>query len=209
MRNIPFEVVAAQHEVIRRFLPRGCHFLQILTNRRHAEAVDIFLKTSPYDAMVLLDIDCVPLTDEAIPFMLAKAGEGAVVGAAQRANHIDNGGHIYAGPFCMAVHRRTWVELGSPSFVETPRGDVGEELTWTAEEKGVPVSLLWPSAVETPRWPLRGDRVFGTGTTYDSLFWHAFEIRSPHQHQRFIERCAGFLKAPNAARASLPEETRP
>jgi len=189
MANIHFSVVAMQKAVVERLAPPGVPFHQLRVDRPHADSLDAFLDETDCDTVVVLDIDCIPLHADALPMLCGEAAQGRLVGAAQRANHIDNGGHLYAGPFCMAFTRDLWTRLGRPSFRETARGDVGEELTYRCEEEGVGVRLLWPTAVEVPLWPLRGEAVFGYGTEYESAFWHCFEIRDPRNQLRFTNRC--------------------
>jgi hypothetical protein len=156
MDNIPAGVVRCQAAVLCKFAPPDFALTQILTSRSHAEALDAFMVGDTHDLVVFMDIDCVPLNAAAIPTLAARAAEGKLAGCVQRANHIGNGAHLYVGPFCMALTRRLWDELGRSSFQPTERGDVGEELTYRCEALGLPLHMLWPSAVETPRWDPTG-----------------------------------------------------
>ncbi|HYH37108.1 MAG TPA: hypothetical protein VD860_02710 [Azospirillum sp.] len=189
MANIHFSVVAMQKAVVEQLAPPDMPFHQLRVDRPHAESLDAFLNETDFDTVVVLDIDCIPLHGDALPMLRDEAAKGQLVGAVQRANHIANGGHLYAGPFCMAFTRDLWARLGKPSFQGTVRGDVGEELTYRCEEEGVGVRMLWPTAVEEPLWPLRDGAVFGYGTEYESAFWHCFEIRDPRNQLRFTNRC--------------------
>ena len=193
MDNIPAEVVAAQRQVLEALAPPDFELRQVLTGRSHAAALDEIVAGAEAELVLILDIDCVPLTRAAIPALAAKAAGGALAGCVQRANHIDNGAHLYVGPFCMALSRAMWERLGRPSFEPTGRGDVGEELTWRCEEAGAPVKLLWPSHVEAPCWDLTEGRQFGVNTEYEGAFLHTFNIRSPEYQQRFIDRCGAIL----------------
>jgi hypothetical protein len=193
MENIPAEVVRSQAAVLRSFASPDVTLTQILTSRTHAEALDDFMEGEAHGLVVFLDIDCVPLNAGAIPTLVARAAEGSLAGCVQRANHIGNRCHLYIGPFCMALTRRLWEELGRPSFQPTERGDAGEELTYRCEELGRPLHMLWPSAVETPLWELSEGRQFGLHTEYDAAFLHTFCIRDPKNQRRFVERCRGIL----------------
>lgn len=193
MDNIPASVVRSQRAVLQKYAPADFALTQILTSRSHAHALDAFMQEEAHDLLVFMDIDCVPLDAAAIPSLAARAAEGKLAGCVQRANHIDNDAHLYVGPFCMALTRRLWDELGRPSFEPTPRGDVGEELTYRCEALDRPLHLLWPSAVETPLWDLRDGLRFGLHTEFEASFMHAFCIRDPQNQSRFIDRCRAIL----------------
>jgi hypothetical protein len=195
MDNIPAEVVAAQRQVLQALAPPDFELRQVLTGRSHAAALDEIMAGAEAELVLILDIDCVPLTRAAIPALAAKAAGGALAGCVQRANHIDNGAHLYVGPFCMALSRVLWNRLGRPSFEPTPRGDVGEALTYACEDAGAPLAMLWPSHVEAPQWDLTEGRRFGVNTEYDGAFLHTFNIRSREYQQRFVDRCRAILEA--------------
>jgi hypothetical protein len=125
--------------------------------------------------------------------MFERAERGCLVGAAQRANHIDNNEHLYAAPFCLALTRTAYDALGRPSFVETSRGDVGEELTYIAEERGIPVELSLPIASDDHQWVLTDGVRFGSNTYYDSGFFHAFQIRMLRHQADFVAKCEDIL----------------
>lgn len=199
MSNIARNVVAAQATAIRRFLPEGVDFLQFHTGFSHGRSIDLFFRLAPYDLVVILDVDCIPLNDQALPALIEQAEAGHLVGAAQRANHIENAKHIYAGPFLMALSKDTYVRLGRPSFCETERGDVAEELTYAAEAREVPVLLLWPTHCDEPKWQLTETLSFGRNTVYEDLFLHAFEIREPEQQRAFLGTVSRVLADPSAA----------
>ena len=193
MDNVPAEVALAQSAVLDAFAPTGFEVRQVLTERSHGAALDEIMAGADADLVLILDIDCVPLTTAAIPTLAASAEAGALAGCVQRANHIDNGAHLYVGPFCMALSRALWERLGRPSFEPTGRGDVGEALTYRCEETGAPVEMLWPSRVDAPCWDLTDGRQFGVNTEYEGAFLHTFNIRSPDNQRRFVERCRAIL----------------
>lgn len=199
MGNITQDVVHAQAAAIRQFLPAGVDLVQLRTGFGHGRSIDLFLAFSDYDVVVLLDIDCIPIAADSLPTLIAAAESGALVGAAQRANHLCNDNHVYAGPFLMALSRETYRRLGSPSFTETCRGDVAEELTYRAEAKHHPIRYLWPTSCEVPKWHLQDDLHFGRNTIYDNAFLHAFEIRMPEQQQAFLATIDRVLKAATSA----------
>jgi hypothetical protein len=145
---------------------------------------------------VFLDIDCVPVAEGAIERLLDYADQGELAGSVQRANHIENDNHLYVAPSCMALTRETYSKLGEVDFESTPRGDVGEELTYRAEESGVPVRLLWPVSSDDLVWNIVDGKRYGHGTTFEGGFWHAFQIRMPRHQDDFVRRCDTFLHNP-------------
>jgi hypothetical protein len=208
MDTMPVEMVRAQAEVISRFLPLDWAFHQINTAYSHAESVDNFLAATRYKTVVLLDIDCIPLHRAAFGLLADDVSSTQIVGCAQRANHIPNDGHLYAGPFCCAFDRDLFEAVGRPSFAATPRGDCGEELTYACEEHGKVVRLWWPSAVETPRWKLTDEISFGIGTEYEGRFWHLFESRFDHNRDRFLAKCHETIEADIRSHSYRLEDTR-
>jgi hypothetical protein len=171
-------------------------FHQSLIFFSHAQACDEFIRDTSYDVYVMLDIDAVPLHPEALARVIDEAIAGKLCGIIQRANHRNNDRHLYVGPAVMGVSRATLEKLGFPSFSETPRADVGEEVTYRAQEKGVPLHFFRPCKVLGPKlWPLEGDEpAFGRGTVYADehgkpIFYHNFEIRLPEMYQLFLSVC--------------------
>lgn len=193
MPNIPPEIKSAWESVLKKFCENSVNIVNISTTRGHSQAIDSFLRKQPFDDILLLDVDCIPLSVSAIKAAFDIARSGNLFGAAQRANHIENGKHVYAGPFCMAFSKETYERLGMPSFSATKIGDVGENMTYEAQRSGLPVHLLWPTHVERPIWELTEQVKFGYGTTYSNQFWHAFSIRHPAVRQRFMDKCAAVL----------------
>jgi hypothetical protein len=99
--NIPDEVISLHSLVVRRSLPVECEYVAISGEGRAATLGD-FLRELQYDVYLALDIDCVPTQVRAVSWMLANALAGMLIAAAQNANHIDNGGHLNAGPRAIA-----------------------------------------------------------------------------------------------------------
>lgn len=189
MDNIPASVVLAQAAIVRKFLPPGFVFRQVKTTQSHYESLDSYMKNCGDDVTIFLDIDCVPLHSEGLSELASFALQGRLVGCVQRASHIDNAAHLYVGPFCLALTKVLWEELGCPSFMPTAVGDVGEQLTYACEEKGVPVTFIWPSKVDDARWPLTKNKWFGLNAEYGQAFFHAFSIREDGNREKFLEYC--------------------
>lgn len=193
--NVPSVIRDAQRRVMDTLAP-GYEFRQILSadlpgRYAHAVGIDrVLAEDTDHDTFLFLDIDAIPLNPNIIPWLFDRASHGVLVGPAQRANHIDNGEHIYAAPSALAFSRELFVRAGSPSFDPTSRGDIGEELTYRCEERGIPVNLLLPTGSIGPMiWPLKGGMAYGHGTTYAGAIFHAFQIRFGVTQKMFIDKC--------------------
>ncbi len=189
MDNISKEVVDSQQKVFRKF---GLNLLQFKSYKQHPFALnDIIRNINGFDYVIFFDIDAIPMTENAVHKLLYNCDfYNGIVGASQQANHI-NTDHIYAGPSCLAMSMEIYERLGRPSFEWTKRSDVGEEITWLSQERGIPVCLLKTSSIELEKWALGKDGRFGLGTTYENEIYHAFESR--FESERFIEKCRSVL----------------
>jgi hypothetical protein len=196
MANVSPEVAEAQRRVVHQFLPKGWAFVQRRADGySHPTELTVCQASNTNALTVFLDIDCIPLSRSAFELIGEQAERGVLAGAVQRANHIENNEHIYVGPCCMAFNNRRYLEYGSPCFFETPRGDVGEEVTYRWQERGGDIYLLWPSRVNSPLWNLNtgSDKRLGLGTTYDELFYHEFCARA--QAGDFVRKCKEVIKS--------------
>jgi len=190
MRNIASSVVSAQRQVLERFTPADVAIAQIRTRLIHSDSINLFLRTTKYATVLFLDIDCIPIRPGAIEALLSRAEAGYLAGSAQRSNHIDNGRHVYVAPSCMAISRETYDKLDRPSAAKTSRGDVAEEFTYAAEERGLPVDIHRPVQAEELLWPLKREQLeYGRGTTFENGFWHLFFSRDLDSQRQFVRRC--------------------
>lgn len=222
MSNIDPRTVQLQHEVVKKFNPSGIPHYQFLVQISHGLAIDYFWTLNGYrvntisadvaqvyehDAVMMLDIDCIPLSDRAIDYYFGAAYDGVLIGNAQRTNHLQNNQHVFAAPSASAITAGTFNRIGRPSAVETKRSDVLEEYTWAAEQHDVIVNRVlplsfteapqrysWEDPNAPPHWPLAdGMPVYGLGTTYGDdqgpLFYHQFQIRMPEQQEKFWAKC--------------------
>lgn len=203
MDNIPWQVLDAQKRVMDKMT--DIEFVQYRTDRSHAETLDFIAENSDDDVMIFMDIDCIPLNDDIIGQAVQLASQGYLFGNAQSSSHIDGGKHAFVAPSFMALSKKTYNELGCPSFRPTARGDVGEELTWVAEAVGVSRIMLMPVHFEsspTPVdmggvvsnpicWNVEG-HLFGLNTTFvfqgRLATFHSFQS-SLAQTERFIRKC--------------------
>lgn len=157
-----------------------------------------------YDAFIIVDIDCVPVSDKTFDYMVEKISQGYLVGNIQRSNHIQNNKHVFCAPSLIGFSLETFNKMGRPTFRETTRGDTAEELTYKAEENGIPIEMWMPARyeaapVECEYWPLAdGMPVYGIGTTFTipgigDASYHNFQIRIPGNQKRFASKCEAIL----------------
>jgi len=209
-----FNTMSLPHHVMQGQIPHGL-FVDYFWSANKAKVKTLENVEIPdsfnYDYVIILDIDCIPVSEKAFEYFLSRAKEGILVGNMQRSGHIDNGDHLFAAPSCSAISRENFIKIGSPSALETNRGDVLEEYTFRAEEVGVPVEMIPPVRFDRPPhryewekdqmpyWELKnGQPNYGLGTTYGTaelgdLFWHNFQIRMPEQEQFFWKKCEEIL----------------
>lgn len=213
MSNISPETVKFHNLVMNKLAPEY-DLMYAKTALSHAEALDQLWKSQElrsYDTFMFIDIDCVPLNSRSIGRYFDAAAQGAIVGNAQRTNHLENGQHMFAAPSAICLKREVWENIGSPSAVHTTRGDVAEEYTYAAEASGVPVKLLMPLSYDapvfrmawekdtSPTWKLAdGYPEYGIGTTFgfgpgEPATWHCFQSFHQGQQERFWSKCAELL----------------
>lgn len=227
MDNIDKKTVEYQRKVVEKFNVSNVKHYSVKIACPHAIGIDFFWKMNgcgvktvdgikdvpvlEHDTILILDLDCIPLSTTAIDYYLKKASEGFLIGNIQRSNHLENNQHVFAAPSAAALSKETFVKLGMPSALENQRSDVLEEYTWAAHNVGVPVEYMMPLRYDaapvrydwekdkSPYWNLAdGMPVYGMGTTYGShhlgdMFWHNFQIREPGQQERFWAKCEEVL----------------
>lgn len=227
MANVDEKTVNLQKQVVEKFNPLKIPHIHVRGDISHGMFIDYIWalngqppytlknnninKQLDFDAVLFLDVDCVPLNDKAIELYLSRALQGVIVGNAQRSGHIENNNHLFAAPSAIAVSRETFEKIGRPSSIETTRGDVMEEYTYMAEVNNIKVELALPIRYdgEVYRYPYEKDRRpywtlennlpnYGLGTTFGTedhgeLFWHNFQIFLPGQQERFQKKCEDIL----------------
>ena len=187
MSNIPEEARDLQAKV---FDKMGAAINQVLFTDTHAKAIDRYISENlGFKYFVIFDIDAIPLEPTAIKLLIGNA-QNCLVGTAHEASHVTPK-YPFAGPECICFSTELFSKLGCPSFQQTKRGDVGAELTLIAQEKGLDVSLIWPSHVAVPKWKLGADMFTGAGTTYEDLIYHNYEAR--YSTKRFVAKCKEIL----------------
>lgn len=174
----------------------------------HYQALDYGLNhlfNEGYDNILVLDVDAIPLSTNALLYTFDQIINGIYIGCAQRSMHIENNKHVYIGSPVFGISKSVYKQMGSPSCIFTNRGDTTEELTYIAEENNIPFEILMPSNYEAspygaPYWELgTPDQRYGIGTTFvnsknDEMFYHLFESRTNLFNNLFIQKCHSIYK---------------
>ena len=161
---------------------------------RHGVWMDHVMNTSNADVVGFLDIDCIPLTKNAVMDMIKFVAKNkSIAGCAQATNHIPPMSHIFVAPCCFFIWRPLWQAIGRPSFTETNRSDVCQEVCYIAEANGVRMKALYPSFFEREPeegvWRLHNYGLYGVGTTFQNQFYHLYQSRFQSNVDLFIKRC--------------------
>lgn len=214
MKNIEEGIVALQQQVVKKFNKSSIPHYPVLTEASPGYTMDnliSMLEKRGHDAIMFLDIDCLPLHDDALDYFFYSAYKETLIGDAQRSNHIDNGQHVFCAPHNVTFTIELYRKLGNPSFMPNYRGDVAEELTFRAREANIPIEIImplrydappirmnWESKNAPPYWDLAdGMPKYGIGTTFgtekNEMFWHMYQSFHPGQNERFIKKCEELL----------------
>ena len=165
----------------------------------HNVWMDKVMEDADTDIVGFFDIDCVPtntnIVEKCVQYV---SNTNNFIGIAQTTNHIKPGYHVYAGPAFFFISKQTYFDrLGKPSFSETYRSDVGEELSYVAEEKDVEYKCLYPSYFEKSSheggWRLGNYGYFGIGTYFDCGIYHLYQGRFNYYTEFFEKRCDQIL----------------
>ena len=143
------------------------------------------------DYFIFMDVDAIPLRIDSIKTIIDFIkNKETLWGLSQQSTHILKNGipnHPYAGFSSCAFSKELYLKLGNPTFSETSRGDIGEELTWKCEELGYNVCLSYPTNFHELTdeeskntgnakhgWVNNGIKL-GLGTTFgNGLVYHSF-----------------------------------
>jgi hypothetical protein len=161
---------------------------------RHALWMDHVINNTNAEIIGFLDIDCVPLSASAVPELVNFVIKNkSIAGCAQASNHLPPMTHIFIAPCCFFIWKPLWEALGKPSFFETARSDVCEEICYLAEQNGVRMKALYPSFFEREPeegvWRLNNYGLYGIGTTFQEKFYHLYQSRFESNIDLFIQRC--------------------
>ena len=160
---------------------------------RHGQWMDYVMSNTNADVVGFLDIDCIPLNHTSINQIVKFVAKNkSIAGGAQATNHIPNMSHVFVAPSCFFIWKPLWLALGSPSFTETERSDVCEEVCYIAEANGVRMKALYPTYFEREpeegAWRLHNYGLYGVGTVFANKFYHLYQSRFQTNVDLFIQR---------------------
>ncbi len=101
MNNIDQKLVALQKQVVEKYNVSKIPHYHVYTEAPPGYTMDKLvdmLEQKGHDAIMFLDIDCLPLENNALNYFFERAYMGKVIGSAQRSNHIQNDQHVFCAP---------------------------------------------------------------------------------------------------------------
>lgn len=196
-KNTPSEQTNAHKGVMEHFQIPVNYYEE---NIPHGIWMNRVMSQSQSDIVVFFDADCVPICKHKIHECIQYVNRNKnFLGIAQVSNHIPPRTHIYAAPAFYVMYRECWLGLGSPSFSETSRSDVAEEISYIAESSNnynypkVRYRCLYPDTFEREPaegiWPLSNYGYYGVGTTFNKTVYHLYQGRMGTNIQLFVDRC--------------------
>lgn len=143
------------------------------------------IEDSDSDIIGFFDADCVPTNTEIVKNSIDYVKENRTfLGLAQATNNKGDPSHIFAAPSFFIIHKDCYDFMGKPSFLETNRSDVAQEVTYKAESLGIGFKLIYPSFYEEipvssggKPWPLSNYGSFGIGTLFEGGIYHLYQGR--------------------------------
>lgn len=189
--NVDTRMVEAHKKVFHHAnTPINYHPLNGVNHGRWMEQV---IKNSDSDVVVFFEPDCIPLNLNFKSYINYAYKNKTFVGIAQVSNHIPPKSHIYAAPGFYCISKEAYMVLGNPSFAETYRSDVAEEICYLAEDKGLKYRALMPtyfySEPDEGLWPLSNLGYYGIGTVFDNSIFHLYQSRMAKNVDLFIDVC--------------------
>jgi hypothetical protein len=165
-----------------------------LNGVHHGLWMNYVLENSTSDIVGFIENDCVPLNREIVDYSIDYVSKsGTFIGCAQVANHIPPFDHIYAAPCFYFISREFWNDIGKPSFLETPRSDVAEEISRLADENKLTYKALYPTHFErSPEegiWKLSNYGYYGIGTVFADSVYHLYQGRHQQNADLYKLRC--------------------
>jgi hypothetical protein len=216
--NIDTKIVEYQHRVVQKVTQNRLAFRPLRSpfdyrvmghgDMLNRAIFNLFYETTEqWDCVLILDIDCIPLSYEAIEFTLITAYNGNLVGNIQRANHLENNKHTYVAPSYMCFTKDYYEDVGCPTFNNTHKYDVGELMTVNAEKLNRPSVKFMPVHVEhiftgeEAKYYRLADNMpnYGIGTTFGHngmpISYHLFAAAQNRFNHMFYKKCESILNS--------------
>ncbi len=140
MNNVQPKMVELQKQVVAKYNKSKIFHYQVLTEAPPGFTMDKLvdmLEKRGHDAIMFLDIDALPLNENAFDYFFEQVYSGKVIGSAQRSNHIQNNQHVFAAPHNVTFTVELYRKLGNPSFMPNYRGDVAANMMRQGVTMGV------------------------------------------------------------------------
>ncbi|PUZ24643.1 hypothetical protein GA0116948_105284 [Chitinophaga costaii] len=154
---------------------------------------DICRRVTDTDYLIFFDIDCIPTKRMWLNKLITDLLEPhTIVGCAQTAHHLQDVCNLYVSPFFYAISTAYLKELHYPDLHPTDQVAAAQNLTEQVRLQQGTVRFWWPTHVEEPKWKLHhpSHKVYGLGTTYDDMVYHAFEWKNG---RAFVQKCKAIL----------------
>ena len=163
------------------------------------------MKNSKSDIVGFIDIDCVVTNKDIIKKCLSYVQKKkSMIGIALVANHISPYTHIYVGPTFCFIDRKTWINVGRPSFGQLKsklkntfrtKYDYAEKVSYVFEKKKIRYKALYPMLFDKihKEYYLHNYGMYGIGTYYEGGVYHLFESRLNENTKIFEKRCKEIL----------------
>ena len=185
--NVDDRIIEAQKSVLDHF---KIEYTLHRENVDHGEWMNRIMQSSEDEVVGFLDVDCVPLNSQIVPAAQTYCVKNkSFIGIAQVSNHIPPAAHIYAAPAFFFINRQAWLDLGKPTFAATPNSDVAENVSYAAEERGLPYRALYPVKCVEPLWQLGNYGMYGIGTEFIGGIYHLYQSRMSENIKMFERVC--------------------
>ena len=185
--NVDQRIIDAQKSVLDHF---KLEYTLHRENVDHGQWMNSVMESSTDEVVGFLDVDCVPLNSQIVPAARTYCEKNkSFIGIAQTSNHIPPAAHIYAAPAFFFINRQAWLNLGKPTFAVTPSSDVAENVSYAAEERGLPYRALYPVKCAEPLWRLGNYGMYGIGTEFIGGIYHLYQSRMSENMKMFERVC--------------------
>jgi hypothetical protein len=161
----------------------------------HGQFIDHILNTVDSDIYIFMDLDCVPLSYDAIIESVQYAANGYLVGNAQVVNCIKAKHDLYCAPSFLTISKDFYNQIGRPSAMNNNerRTDFAGEFSRRAVELEKRMRMWFPTTFQgVPSggiWRLSGYGYYGVGTIYDNRTYHLFQTRFNRNVELFVDTC--------------------